>query len=102
MREYGIKERRAVKLCANDPNRCQVKCEAWCPFYIWVRRKLDSEMVEIRTLLNDHICTKPYKNRLASVKYLTNQYGDRIRKNPTWKVKEMIETIRKELEIDIP
>ncbi|XP_074357152.1 uncharacterized protein LOC141696904 [Apium graveolens] len=102
VREYGIKERRSVKFGANDPKRCQVKCEDGCPFYIWVRKKMDSEVVEIRTLLNDHLCTKPYKNKLASVKYLAEQYGDRIRKNPTWKVKEMIETIRKEMEIEIP
>ena len=102
VREYGIKERRAVKLHANDVNRCQVKCEPGCPFYIWVRKKRDSDMVEIRTLITDHLCTKPYKNKLASVKYLVEQYGERIRKNPTWKVKELIETIRQEMEIEIP
>lgn len=81
-REYGIKERRAIRFGANDPNRCQVKCEPGCPFYIWVIRKADSDMVEIRTLLNDHLCTKPYKNKLTSVKYLAEQYGERIRKIP--------------------
>ena len=71
VKEYGIKERRAVKFCVNDPNTCQVKCEPGCPFYTWVRKKRCSEMVEIRTLLNDHVHTKPDKNRLTSVKFLT-------------------------------
>lgn len=70
VREYEIKERRVIKFGANYANRCQVKCVPGCPFYIWVKRKAYSDMVEIRTLFNDHLCTKPYKNKLDSVKYL--------------------------------
>ncbi|KAL8144883.1 hypothetical protein AgCh_003185 [Apium graveolens] len=40
--------------------------------------------------------------RLASVKYLTEIYGERVRRNPLWKVKEMAEAIKKELEIEAP
>lgn len=79
-----------------------MKCETGCPFRIWVRRQKQSEIVEIKTLVNDHLCNKPFKNKLASVKYLAQKYGDRIRKNPQWRVKEMIETIRNEMEIDVP
>lgn len=83
VREYGIKERRSIVFGGNDANRCHVKCESGCPFYIWVTRKVDSEIVEIRTLHNDHLYTKPYKNKLANVKYFAEQCGDKIRKNPT-------------------
>ena len=58
--------------------------------------------MQIKTCLPDHLCTKPYSNRLVSVKYLTEVYGERIRKNPQWKVKEMQETFREELEIEVP
>lgn len=102
VRRYGLEDRRAVHFVTNEPDRCQVKCETGCPFRIWVRRQNQSEIVEIRTLVNEHLCTKPYKNKFASVKYLTERYGDRIRKNPQWKVKEMIETIRNEMEIEVP
>lgn len=34
VKDYGISERRAIQLTTNDPNRCQVKCETGCPFYI--------------------------------------------------------------------
>lgn len=84
----GMKERRAMKFGANDPNRCQIKCEPGYPFYIWARKRRDCEIVESRTILNDHLCTNPYKNKLASVKYLAEQFGDRIRKNLTWRVKK--------------
>ncbi|XP_074328392.1 uncharacterized protein LOC141666301 [Apium graveolens] len=40
--------------------------------------------------------------QVASVKYLTEIYGKRVRRNPQWKVKEMAEAIKKELEIEVP
>lgn len=101
VRDYGIAERRAVLFYHNDQDRCQVVCEKKCPFYIWCRRIRDEETVEIRTLVDEHLCTKPYNNKLASVKYLTELYGERIRKNPTWKIKDMVETIRNDLEIEV-
>lgn len=101
VRDYGIAERRKVKLNTNDTDRCQVICEGKCPFYIWCSKVKNSDSVEIRTLVDERLCTKPYHNKLASVKYLTEVYGDRVRSNPTWKVKEMIQTIREELEIDV-
>lgn len=53
-------------------------------------------------MIDEHLCTKPYSNKLATVKYLNEIYGDRIIKNPQWKVKEMMETIMTELEIKVP
>ena len=99
--DYGLSERRAVQFNTNDPHRAQVVCETKCPFYIWCSRIKDSETVEIKTLVNEHLCTKPYNNKLASVKHLTEIYGERIRKNPTWKIKEMVETVRHDLEIEV-
>ena len=102
MRDYALKERRAIIFVTNDPVRCQVKCENGCPFHVWVTKLQDSGAVEIRALRDDHLCTKPYKNRLASVKYLTDIYGERLRKNPQWKIKDMIDTVREDLEIEVP
>ncbi|XP_074327771.1 uncharacterized protein LOC141665686 [Apium graveolens] len=39
---------------------------------------------------------------MANVKYLCEVFGDRIRKNPQWSCKEMAETIKNELEIEVP
>lgn len=82
VRDYGLKERRAVHFITNDANRCAVGCEDKCPFYIWCSKLRNTEVVQIKTLLDDHLCTKPYQNQLATVKYLTEVYGERIRRNP--------------------
>lgn len=101
VRDYDIHERRAVQFNTNDQFRCQVVCENKCPFYIWCRKLKESKTVEIRTLVDEHLCTKPYNKKLASVKYLTEVYGERIRQNPTWKIKDMVETIREDMEIEV-
>ncbi|XP_074356627.1 uncharacterized protein LOC141696375 [Apium graveolens] len=39
---------------------------------------------------------------MATTRYLCDLLGDRIRKNPKWSCKEMAETIKNELEIQVP
>nr|XP_017225113.1 PREDICTED: uncharacterized protein LOC108201329 [Daucus carota subsp. sativus] len=102
VREYDVRERRALHFITNDNDRVQVGCEKGCRFYIWCGKLRDAQAVQIKTLLDDHLCTKPYYNNLISVKFLTEKYGDRIRHNPQWKVKDMMETIREELEVEVP
>lgn len=102
VKEYGIKERRKVHFITNDNDRIQVGCEPGCRFYIWCSKIKGSDEAQIRVMLDDHLCTKPYQNNLVSVKYLTEKYGERIRQNPQWKVKEMQEVIRQELEVEVP
>ena len=102
VREYGVKERRGIYFVKNDALRCQVICEENCPFYIWCCKDKNSENVRIKTLIDEHLCTKPYRNKLATVKYLRQLYGDKIRKNPQWRVKDMIETIKHDLEVEVP
>lgn len=102
VREYDIRERRAIHFIKNDQHRCQVGCENGCSFYLWCSKLPNEEAVQVKTCLDDHQCTKPYHNTLISVKYLTQLYGDRIRQNPQWKVKDMMQVIRDDLEVDVP
>lgn len=102
VRDYGVTDRRGIQFVTNDGKRCQVCCEAGCPFYIWCSKDKNTDTCFIKTLVNQHLCTKPIYNKMASVKYLCDVFGERIRKNPQWKVKEMAETIKNELEIEVP
>lgn len=102
VRKYAVSDRRGIEFVTNDGKRCQVCCEGDCPFYIWCSKDKEGEGCTIKTLVDSHLCTKPYSNKMASVKYLAEVFGDRIRKNPQWKVKEMAETIKNELEIQVP
>ncbi|XP_074364438.1 uncharacterized protein LOC141705336 [Apium graveolens] len=68
VREYGIKDIRGIQLVTNDALRCQVCCEADCRFYMWCSKDKDSDNCIIKTLFPEHNCTKPYTNKLVTVK----------------------------------
>lgn len=97
VREYGIRERRAIHFIINDLDRVHVGCKKSYRFYIWCSKLKNAEAIQIKTLLDNHLCTKPYRNTLVSMKYLIERYGYRIRQNPQWKVKDMIEGFQVEV-----
>ncbi|XP_074360304.1 uncharacterized protein LOC141700423 [Apium graveolens] len=55
----------------------------------------------VKTVNNEHNCVYHYNNKLVTVKYLAELYGNRIRRNPSWKLKEMQEEFKKELKIEV-
>lgn len=79
----------------------QVGCVKGCPFKMWASYIEPTKCWQIKTLLNDHNCVWNYNNKLVTVKWLANKYGDKIRKNPNWKLGEMQEEFKKVLKVDV-
>ena len=50
---------------------------------MWANYIKEIESWQIKTLLYEHNCMLTYKNKLVSVKYLVQIFGDRIRKITT-------------------
>ena len=102
VRQYDLEERREVQFVTTDKNRCHVVCATDCSFYIWYNRDKDNENCASKTLVDEHKCAKSYNNSLQQSNiHLNELYGEKIRKNLQWKVKEMVEAIKKELEIKV-
>ncbi|WOG99572.1 hypothetical protein DCAR_0518925 [Daucus carota subsp. sativus] len=68
---------------------------------MWASYIKEIESWQIRTLLDEHNCVWTYKNKLVTVKYLVELFGDRIRKNPNWKLGEMQEEFKRVLKVDV-
>ncbi|KAK1393629.1 hypothetical protein POM88_012685 [Heracleum sosnowskyi] len=85
----------------DDLKRVQVRCAQGCPFKLWLGYIEDRDMWQIRSIIKDHNCVWSYKNKLVSTKYLVEQFGDRIRKNPNWKLCEMQEEFKRVLKVDV-
>ncbi|KAK1370413.1 hypothetical protein POM88_036505 [Heracleum sosnowskyi] len=56
---------------------------------------------QIKTIVSEHNCVWNYKNKHVSVKFLVEQYGDRIRRNPNWKLVEMQDEFKRVLKVDV-
>nr|XP_017241153.1 PREDICTED: uncharacterized protein LOC108213876 [Daucus carota subsp. sativus] len=85
----------------DDPRRLQVGCAKGCPFRMWATYIKSTQSWQVKTLKDEHNCVWNYQNRLVTVKWLADKYGDRIRKNPNWKLVEMQEEFKKELKVDV-
>ncbi|KAK1379510.1 hypothetical protein POM88_026254 [Heracleum sosnowskyi] len=59
----------------------------------------DKDKWQVKSVVNG--CVWSYKNKLVTTKYLVDMFGDRIRKNPNWKLCEMQEEFKRVLKVNV-
>ena len=85
VRQYGVRDRRGIQFVTSDTKRCQVCCEADCKFYIWFSKDKDSDNCTIKTLVNEHNCTKPLVESERNGRVYQTGIGDSSSKNQNFK-----------------
>ncbi|KAK1377185.1 hypothetical protein POM88_033378 [Heracleum sosnowskyi] len=101
VRSYSIDTGRPLRYNVNDLQRIQIVCAKGCPFKMWLSYLKEKDCWQVRTLNAEHNCIYHYTNKLVTVKFLSELYGSRIRRNHSWKLKEMQEEIKKELKLEV-
>lgn len=101
IRDNSMATGRPYRYLSDDKQRIQVACAKGCPFKMWASYIKGSDGWQIKTVVNEHNCVWTYKNKLVTVKYLVDMFGDRIRKNPNWKLTEMQEEFKRVLKVDV-
>ncbi|GJT73404.1 cellulose synthase [Tanacetum coccineum] len=90
---FDEKERRKKKL-PRDPNK---PC---CPFRLSAVKMHDGNSWHIRTLVDEHTCTRQYYlGCLVTSKWIARQYEDKIRMNPDLKVVDLQEMVMKKYRV---
>ena len=101
VRNSSMTSGRSYKYLTDDKGRMHIVCAQGCPFKMWVSYIKEKEGWQIKTLADEHNCVWTCKNKLVTVKYLEKLFGDRIRKNPNWKLSEMQDEFKRVLKVDI-
>ncbi|KAK1404174.1 hypothetical protein POM88_003779 [Heracleum sosnowskyi] len=101
IRSSSMKTGRPYQYLVDDLKRIQVGCAKGCPFKMWTTYIEATQGWQVKTLCNEHNCVWSYKNKLVTVKWLAEKYGDKIRKNPNWKLGKIHEEFKKELKVDV-
>ncbi|KAK1390196.1 hypothetical protein POM88_018374 [Heracleum sosnowskyi] len=101
VRSSSMETGRPYQYLVNDLKRIQLCCAKGCPFKIWATYIEATQGWHVKTLCNEHNCVWSHKNKLVTVKWLVEKYGDKIKKNPNWKLGEMHEEFKKELKVDV-
>nr|XP_017247273.1 PREDICTED: uncharacterized protein LOC108218707 [Daucus carota subsp. sativus] len=101
VRSFSIASGRPLKYSVDDQQRIQVVCSKGCPFKMWFSYLKENKCWQLKTVNDEHNCIYQYRNKLVTVKYLADQYGPRIRRNPSWKLKEIQEEFRTTLKVEV-
>ncbi|XP_074336347.1 uncharacterized protein LOC141673496 [Apium graveolens] len=101
VRSNSMETGRPYQYAHDDLKRVQVVCAHGCPIKMWLGYDKDKDRWQIKSILNDHNCVWNHKNKLVTTKYLVEVFGDRIRKNPNWKLCDMQEEFKRVLKVDV-
>ncbi|KAK1386825.1 hypothetical protein POM88_015003 [Heracleum sosnowskyi] len=98
---FSIAIGRPLRYRVDGQHMIHVVCAEGCPFRMWVSYMEKFEGWQIKTLFDDYNCIYHFSNKLVTVKYLADLYGDRIGRNHNWKLSEMKEEFMRVLKVEV-
>ncbi|KAL4320047.1 hypothetical protein GQ457_18G015050 [Hibiscus cannabinus] len=100
-RQYSLVNHFGNDFKHNDRERLDVKCKEGCPFRIWASKMPDKTTVQIKSIVNEHNCSKIFENKFASVERLARWFLEAFQNNPKLKVDTFLVMVKKELKLEI-
>ncbi|KAH7863402.1 hypothetical protein Vadar_017045 [Vaccinium darrowii] len=101
IKEYSIKWGRKIKFNKNDREKVDAVCKTGCPWHIYASYVKNEGLYRVKTYVNEHDCTREFNIPWVSTKWIIRRYYDRIRRNPTWPIPSLIETITAEWTVHV-
>ena len=75
--------------------RCKAICKKPCPFYLWAAlMKTDEATMQIKSGLMTHTCARDHHIRHVNAKWLSKEYLEQFRADPTWKLDGIVQAVR--------
>lgn len=95
---YSIKHGKKIRFPKTEVYRVTVVCnvDVGCLWTIYASRMQDSTTLQVKTFVDEHKCTRQFKNIHANSKWLADKYVDTVRSNPKILVKAFMDTIMRE------
>ncbi|KAK1370160.1 hypothetical protein POM88_036252 [Heracleum sosnowskyi] len=93
IRNYGVAKQRRVFIKRSDFKRLQAKCRDNCKWELWASRLQNDEAYQVKTYQREHNCIIVSKQRMVKADWLAKEFGNIIRSNPRWKLKEFAAAI---------
>ena len=86
---YAILNGVNLRVVMSNKRKVLVMCAVDCPFKLYAS-KVEAEVgYTLRTLCREHNCSRVYKNRRASVRWLAEVFKEKVLERPQFKVSEM-------------
>ncbi|XP_050211836.1 uncharacterized protein LOC126661994 [Mercurialis annua] len=101
-RNYVIKNRYVINFKPNNKRRCKAICKKSCPFFMWASlMSKDNSTVQIKTGILTHSCPREHSIRHVNTKWVSKEYLEQFRSDPTWKLEGIMQAVRTNQKIEI-
>ncbi|KAL6499181.1 hypothetical protein OROHE_026209 [Orobanche hederae] len=100
IRKHAVDEGRSLAFPTNNPKKVSVKCaDRDCPFFVFASKDPNEHTFQIRSLHFEHECTRQSNVTQADTKFLVGKYCSKLKSNPKWNVKSMLEISQNECKV---
>ena len=86
---FAIRNGVNLRVVMSNKSKVLVTCEVDCPFKLYASKVAGEVGYTVRTLCREHNCSRVYKNRRASMRWLAEVFKERVQERPQFKVSEM-------------
>lgn len=102
VRSYSIKNGKGIRFIKNEKCKVNARCKEGCPWYIYGSQlKSEGNAFRIRTLIDNHSCSKVIKSKCVNSRWIGDRYTERYKLSPTWPSESFFNTVGKELELQV-
>ncbi|XP_074351338.1 uncharacterized protein LOC141690432 [Apium graveolens] len=84
VRKHAIVQQRPIRLKKNLANKIKWICSGGCEWKCYGIKQQRLESIQIKTFLGQHTCNPTWEQKCVNSTWITAEYEDEIRMNPTW------------------
>ncbi|KAL8459216.1 hypothetical protein ACS0TY_036622 [Phlomoides rotata] len=92
---------RNLNILRSSKKMLEVVCVEGCPFRLYASVIHREQVVCIKTLVHEHICTREMRNRQATAAWLAEEYMSMFETNPNWTPQQMKDDAFKTYDVDV-
>ncbi|KAL6581390.1 hypothetical protein OROMI_007313 [Orobanche minor] len=89
VRDYEVADAYEIMITRNIPELVLAVSSEGCSWRLYASWTSSKKSFQIKTLWSEHKCTRKTSLKIVTQSWLAVKYGEKIRKNPTWKTKEL-------------
>ncbi|KAI8530241.1 hypothetical protein RHMOL_Rhmol11G0040900 [Rhododendron molle] len=101
VKEHSIKGGKEITFLKSYRDKVRAKCRVGCPWLIYASYVPSDAVYRIKRYDIEHSCNRSFHVPWVSTKWILNKYKERIRRNPTWPVKSLADTIMGEHTVNV-
>ena len=99
VKNYAIWNGFNIRFLKSGGKKVEVVCDKHCPWRIYASLDDMKEALVIKSLNDDHRCSRTPRNRQATYTWIANNFLEKFRMNQNWKVEEIMREINEKFGI---